>query len=69
MIYIYIYIYIYNCYITTNNDNGINDNNKNNDWFYYNSFNVNDDRKKSYGKNENRNCHNFLLPKFLPNSK
>ena len=66
---IYTYIYIYNRYITTNNHNSINDNNKSNDCFYYNSFNVNDDRKKSYGKNKNRNCYNFLLPKFLPNSK
>ena len=62
-------LYIYNCYITTNNDNSINDNKRNNDCFYYNSVNVNDDRKKSYGKNKNQNCYNFLLPKLLPNSK
>ena len=83
-IYIYIYyiyyIYIYYKYIyhaTTNNDNSINDNNKknnysdnkNNDCFYYNSINVNNDRKKVMLKIKIEIAINFLLPKFLPKSK
>ena len=58
-------------------DNSINDNNKNNNYsdnknnhcFFYNSINVNADRKNVIVKVKIEVARNILLPKFLPNSK